>query len=578
MAPDTSTLPPLAPRYQKAITLIDNVHATDPNMTDGPDGPKTVPYELHYAREMTRWLEKRKPDASPVLQVACRAQHFRRWGIPRSSFPMTRPGYLTWRAKLKTQAAKQVAELLCGIDDITQEDRDRVAALIRKEKLESDEEVQVLEDVACLVFLDDQFDDFESKAAVDEAKMMLSSWKFVSKPKSPCSATPTMASGTKPPLSTLISTHDFEQAASHTLAPKTWAFISSAATDLHTKARNRRDYASIGLRPRALRDVSTVDLSTTMLGHVVRVPIFCSPVAMAGLVHEEGEKDIARACGDSGVAQCVSTSASFPIEDVRSAVGSMPLFFQLYVDRDRERSRRLLRRARDAGASAIFLTVDAPVPGKREADERIRAGNGLSSGMSGATAGNDAKGGALGRTMGAWIDASVSWADLAWLRSCAPGLRIVLKGVQTCEDAVMAAQAGVDAIVVSNHGGRSLDTAASSIMALLEMRVNCPHVFDAMDVLVDGGVTRGTDIFKALCLGAKAVGIGRGSLYALNYGREGVAKYIEILRDELETTMKMCGATSIQQLHPGYLNTLEAEQRVPHLDRRLLQDVSKAHL
>lgn len=346
---------------------------------------------------------------------------------------------------------------------------------------------------------------------------------------------PVLENPSKPPLASLISTHDFELAASKTFSPKAWAFVSSAATDLHTRDRNRSTWSHIHLRPRALRNVAEVDLSASMLGHRLRMPIFCSPVAMAKMVHEEGEKGIGRACKESGIAQCVSTSASYPVEEITSAIAAhpvstpfdVPIFFQLYVDKQRENSRRLVRRAREAGASAVFLTIDAPIPGKREADERIQSDASLASGMSGAAANNDAKGGAIGRTMGGYIDASVSWDDIPWLKDCAAGMSIVLKGIQTCEDAVMAMEAGVDAIVVSNHGGRSLDTAPATIMVLLELHKNCPEVFKAMDVFVDGGICRGTDIFKALCLGAKAVGIGRGQLYGLNYGHEGVSRYIE---------------------------------------------------
>ncbi|VUC37831.1 unnamed protein product [Clonostachys rosea] len=382
---------------------------------------------------------------------------------------------------------------------------------------------------------------------------------------------------TKPSLDTLISTHDFELVASKTFSPKAWAFVCSAATDLYTKRRNATTFSKIRLRPRALRDVSKVDLSTTMLGHPIRAPLFCSPVAMSKLVHREGEKDVSRACKTLGIAHCVSTSASYPLSEIASAMRAhpipgdelgfeVPLFFQLYVDKNRDNSRRLLQRARDAGAKAIFLTIDAPVPGKREADERIRSDESLSSGMSGVGVKNDAKGGGIGRVMGGYIDASMSWKDISWLRSCVPGLPIVLKGVQTCEDAILAVNAGVDAIVVSNHGGRSLDTSSESILALLEIHKNCPEVFRSVEVYVDGGITRGTDVFKALCLGVKAVGIGRGQLYGLNYGYEGVARYVEILRDELETTMKMCGVTSIDQLHPGYLNSLSIDHEIPTLD------------
>ncbi|KAK3327927.1 hypothetical protein B0T19DRAFT_177677 [Cercophora scortea] len=164
---------PLAANYVTALKLIDEAHAQDPKVVDGKDG--AIPYELHYARKMTRWLATRSPEASPTLQLACRAQHFRRWEIPRSSYPMTRPGYLTWRAKLKSQAASQVAELLASPavePALAAEEIERVAALIRKENLKSDDETQILEDVACLVFLDDQFDEFEKKPEIDEEKII----------------------------------------------------------------------------------------------------------------------------------------------------------------------------------------------------------------------------------------------------------------------------------------------------------------------------------------------------------------------------------------------------------------------
>ncbi|KAK0635376.1 hypothetical protein B0T17DRAFT_39468 [Bombardia bombarda] len=164
---------PLPTNYARAIELIDEAHAQDPRTTEGKNG--SLPFELDYAQKMTRWLASRSPDASPILQLACRAQHFRRWEIPRSSYPMTRPGYLTWRAKLKSQAAAQVAQLLASPaiqPPISPDDIDRVAALIRKENLKGDDETQVLEDVACLVFLDDQFDDFEKKPEIDEEKIV----------------------------------------------------------------------------------------------------------------------------------------------------------------------------------------------------------------------------------------------------------------------------------------------------------------------------------------------------------------------------------------------------------------------
>ncbi|TVY39298.1 Cytochrome b2, mitochondrial [Lachnellula occidentalis] len=393
----------------------------------------------------------------------------------------------------------------------------------------------------------------------------------------PPTSTSTFQPTTKPDLSTLINTHDFTAAASTSLTPKTWAFYSSAATDLYTKTRNTSAYADIGLRPRILVNVKDVDTRTSMLGCNMDVPIFCAPAAMAKMVHADGEKGIARGCRAKGIPACVSTNASFTIAEIFESVSArgsygeheegegtegLPIFFQLYVDKQRAKSATLLKHVEALGVKAIFVTVDAPVPGKREADERVQADESMSTPMSGATAKNDAKGGSLGRIMGSYIDASLSWEDLAWLRQCTK-LPIVLKGVQTSMDAKRAMENGIEGIVLSNHGGRSLDTAPPPVLLLLELQKHCPEVFDHMEVFVDGGVMRGTDIFKALCLGARSVGIGRGFLFALNYGQEGVEKYVDILKDELETTMRMMGVTDLSQVHPGMLNTKAVDHLIP---------------
>ncbi|OWP05011.1 hypothetical protein B2J93_581 [Marssonina coronariae] len=386
---------------------------------------------------------------------------------------------------------------------------------------------------------------------------------------------PPRPSPSKAPLSTLLSTHDFVAAARTSLTPKTWAFYSSAATDLHTFSRNASAYSAIGLRPRILVDVRAVDTRTQMLGQRMRVPLFCAPAAMAGMVHPDGEKGIARACRRVGIPQCVSTNASFPLAEIFQSVSGpghpedyykewdgLPIFFQLYVDKQRAKSEELLKIAGKLGVKSIFVTVDAPVPGKREADERVAADESLSTPMSGARAKNDFKGGALGRIMGSYIDASLSWSDIPWLRAHT-SLPVVLKGVQTYMDVLHAADLGIEAVVLSNHGGRSLDTAPAPVLLLLELQRNCPAVFDRLEVFVDGGVMRGTDIFKALCLGARCCGVGRGILYGLNYGSEGVEKYIEILKDELETTMRMMGVTDLSQVHPGLLNTGAVDHLIP---------------
>ncbi|KAA8572395.1 hypothetical protein EYC84_003017 [Monilinia fructicola] len=362
--------------------------------------------------------------------------------------------------------------------------------------------------------------------------------------KPPPEVSKTLAPDSKPSLDNLINTYDFVSAAESLLTPKTWAFYSSAATDLITKGRNTSTYADIGLRPRVLRNVKDVNTRTTMLGNELNVPIFCSPAAMAKLVHPQGERELARALKSAGAGK------------------ELPIFFQLYVDKERHKSEKLLQNVELLGVKAIFVTVDAPVPGKREADERLKADESLSTPMSGAKAKNDKKGGSLGRIMGAYIDATLSWADISWLRRCTK-LPILLKGIQTSLDAKMALAHGIDGILLSNHGGRSLDTSPASILVLLDLQKNAPEVFDGMEVFIDGGIMRGTDIFKALCLGAKAVGIGRGFLFALGWGQEGVEKYVEILKDELETTMRMMGVTDISQVHPGMLNTRAVDHLIP---------------
>ncbi|KAM0558132.1 hypothetical protein ACHAPJ_005299 [Fusarium lateritium] len=369
----------------------------------------------------------------------------------------------------------------------------------------------------------------------------------------------------KPPLDTIISTLDFEEVASKTLAAKTWAFYSSAATDMITKRMNARCFDEIMLRPRTLIDVDQVSTEQTILGCQSGVPFYFSPVAMAKLVHPEGEKAVARGCQQNNVIQTISTQASYPIDEIiKEGKPNQPFFFQLYVNKDRSKSEEILARVQALGVKAIFITIDAAVPGKREADERSKAEEGLSI-PSGSKARSDSKGGGYGRIMGRWVDASLSWKDISWLRKHWSG-PIVLKGVMTSMDARLAAQHKLDGIILSNHGGRNLDTSPPSILLLLELQRNCPEVFDQLEVLVDGGIRRGTDVFKALCLGAKAVGVGRGFLYALNYGQAGIEKYVEILKDELETTMKLCGLTNLSQVHPGLVNSGAVDHLVPSSD------------
>ncbi|KAI1609001.1 cytochrome b2 [Exophiala viscosa] len=372
----------------------------------------------------------------------------------------------------------------------------------------------------------------------------------------------------RPPLLSLISSYDFEETASRSLSKKTWAFYSSAATDEITRKTNKTLYDRIWFRPRVMRNVREVNTRSKILGCDVALPFFVSPAAMAKLVHPDGELAIARGCSRFGIGQCISSNASYDVSEIVACGTKSPFFLQLYVNKDRASSEALLRRAEECGIRAVFVTVDAPVPGKREADERVPVDRGFVAyaPMTGASASNDSKGGGLGRTMGAYIDATLNWDDLEWLRRSTK-LPVVLKGIQTVEDAILAAQYGVDGIFISNHGGRSLDTSPPSILTLMEIRQHHPELFEQVEVYVDSGIRRGTDILKALCLGAKVVGMGRPFLYALNYGQEGIEQFIGIMKDELETAMRLVGITSLDQAHPGLLNTCD----INHLVTRTIE-------
>lgn len=232
---------------------------------------------------------------------------------------------------------------------------------------------------------------------------------------------------------------------------------------------------------------------------------------------------------------------------------SQSFFLQLYVNSDRSKTEELLRHARELGIKGIFVTVDAPVPGKREADERIAAEN-VTAAISGAVASNDRKGGGLGRVMAKYIDSTLCWNDLNWIKEVS-GLPLILKGIQTAADARMAMLCGADGILLSNHGGRSLDTTQPAMLTLLELHRSCPEIFGKTEIYVDGGFTRGTDILKAIALGATSVGIGRPWLYALTYGQLGVQHLIQILKDELETSLRLSGITDVEEADPGMVNT-----------------------
>ncbi|KAF4331838.1 CYB2-L-lactate dehydrogenase (cytochrome b2) [Fusarium beomiforme] len=357
----------------------------------------------------------------------------------------------------------------------------------------------------------------------------------------------------KPPLRDIINLHDFEIAASTALAKKEWAYISGGANDNFTRDANASFLERIWLRPAVMRNVQTVNTRAKLFGCELQLPVYISPTGAALTGGEEGELALAKGAAKTGIIQTLATPSSFPHEDVLDVTPERA-FFQLYVNKNRKLSEDLLRKVTRTGKiKAIFVTADLPVVSKREADERVRSEN--------AGPAEDWKGSGLARQTGSFIDPSLNWNDITWLRTQVD-LPIVIKGIQRWEDAKLAMQHGVQGIVLSNHGGRAADTAPPSVLLLLELHRNCPEVFDKLVVLVDGGFRRGSDVLKAVCLGASAVGLGRPFAYSVGYGENGVEHAFNILRDELETAMRLCGLMELADASPDYVNTADIDHLV----------------
>ena len=346
-------------------------------------------------------------------------------------------------------------------------------------------------------------------------------------------------------LDSLLNLDEVEELATKQISRKAWAYYYSAADDLASKRFNGDVYRKILLRPRVFVDCVNCDTSTSFLGHDVKLPIYVSPAAMARLANPDGEWGIAQACEKYGAMQIISQNASMTPEQIVADAKEGQVFgWQLYVQNERAKSEAMLARISKLPAiKFICLTLDAPVPGKREDDERsknigsnlpVRAAVQEDASVSKTSA--DAKTPSPPKNMG--VGQSLFWgtaADLTW-KTTLPWLAehtdlpIVLKGLQTHEDAYLASLHApqVKAIILSNHGGRALDTAPPAVHTLLEIRKYCPEVFDRVEVWVDGGIKRGTDVVKALCLGARGVGVGRAALFGLGAaGKEGVGRVLE---------------------------------------------------
>ncbi|KIJ08658.1 L-lactate dehydrogenase, partial [Paxillus involutus ATCC 200175] len=350
----------------------------------------------------------------------------------------------------------------------------------------------------------------------------------------------------RPLLSRIINVQDMEEIGKKLLPYKAMAYYASAADDSITHIENARAFSRLFFHPRVMRAVSGCDTSTTMLGHKTSIPVYISGSALARLGHPLGEINLTRGAHKTGIIQMVSTNASLSYGQIASARGSpdQPIFFQLYKHKNDETAAKRIREVEALGYKAIFLTVDALVPSNRELD--TRAPHYLEDFEKGLNPQHDsqAKEGEteiLGTAGGLIInnDVDMTWErTIPWIRGITK-LPIVIKGIQCVADAVLAAEAGCEGIVLSNHGGRQLDYSLPPVEVLYKLRKERPDVFSKTEVYIDGGIRRGTDVLKALCLGAKTVGLGRAFLYAQSaYGEAGVVHLVRMLQREIKFGME----------------------------------------
>jgi isopentenyl diphosphate isomerase/L-lactate dehydrogenase-like FMN-dependent dehydrogenase len=335
----------------------------------------------------------------------------------------------------------------------------------------------------------------------------------------------------------LINVFDYESLAQKRMDPGTWAYFTGGSDDEVTLRVNRSVFERVQLRPRMLVDVSTIDMKTNALGTPVNMPILIAPMGFQGLAHPEGECATARAITPAGTLMIASTFSSRTLEEIVQATTS-PLWFQLSISVGRSSlAERLIQRATTAGYRAIVLTVDSPRSGNKETARRL--------------------GFHLPSQKANFEDERVihdapplTWEAISWLRSLTP-LPVLLKGILTPEDACLAVESHIDGIIVSNHGGRQLDGLPSTLEVLPEI---AQAVGGRCEVYMDSGIRRGTDVLKALALGARAVFIGRPVIWGLVInGTDGVVSVLELLRVELEQAMALAGCSTLAHINRSFL-------------------------
>ena len=346
---------------------------------------------------------------------------------------------------------------------------------------------------------------------------------------------------------------DYEQLARDKLSKSVYDYYAGGADDGITLRENRVAFERLQLLPRVLVDVSQRDISTTLLGKQIPAPIVIAPMALAGMAHPLAEMAIALGAG--GIPMTLSTLSSTRLEDL-AATEATPLWFQLYVYRDRDITRKLVERAEAAGYQALVVTVDVAAVGNRERDRRnrFRIPEGVTlknlEDVSRDKVVDAADNSAIAAYISAQIDPALTWQDIAWLRSIT-NLPIIIKGILSPADARLAVEHEVAGIIVSNHGGRQLDTVPAAIELLPAI---VAQVGDHLEIMLDSGIRRGTDILKALALGAKAVMVGRPIMWGVAVsGEAGVRQILEILRTEFDTALALSGCTRVSDITPDLI-------------------------
>jgi L-lactate dehydrogenase (cytochrome) len=360
-----------------------------------------------------------------------------------------------------------------------------------------------------------------------------------------------------PDISLMVNVWDFELIAKKKVTKEAWAYLMSGADDEICFRENHAAFHRVMLKPKVLVDVDNIDYSSTILGTKVSIPLYVTSCALGRLYHEEGECCLTRGAALADIPQLCPTLASCTMDEMLAArAPGQTQWWQLYVNKDRELTKTVVQKAENAGFKALFITVDAPQLGRRERDMRNKAK--MSANVQTKQKEKIPTSQGTTRAISSFIDPSLAWKDMPWFKSITK-MPIILKGIQTGEDAIRAYETGMDGCVVSNHGGRQLDYTRSGIEMLVEVMDALRSIgadFDKFTVLVDGGFRRGSDLFKALALGAKGVGIGRPTLVGMaSYGEEGVEKVVQIFKDEMEMHMRLMGTPTIADMTPDLVIT-----------------------